>query len=100
MRRDSDTLKRRVKRQRAPRTSATYSSKRNQEHSTKHHDEPPRHARSGSESDTNDSETSSYDGESKVAYSDNDVINKRATRLREKRYLDDWDTRSAKSVAF
>ena len=58
---------------------------------------------SQSETESEDSEmsqnASSHDNQN-VAYSDNDLIEKRAKRFREKRYLDDWDTRSVKSVAF
>ena len=45
-------------------------------------------------------EETSNDDKSKSVHSDNDIIQKRARRFQERRYLEDWDTRSVKSVAF
>ncbi|XP_028395797.1 uncharacterized protein LOC114519818 [Dendronephthya gigantea] len=58
-------------------------------------------SQSDTESDDSDmSQKASFRDNQNAAYSDNDLIAKRAKRFREKRFLDDWDTRSVKSVAF
>ena len=64
-------------------------------------DEPQPEADSEiSESELEGTLNRGYEENPTDAYSDNDVIKKRARSFREKRYLEDWDNRSVKSVAF
>jgi hypothetical protein len=106
-RRDSGSLKSRATRQRSPNTTQTYSDDRIRETPEKYYDERQRDApyktRSAADSDASESDIAqdtSYEDSQNIAYSDNDVIQKRARRFREKRHLEDWDNRSVKSVAF
>ena len=59
-------------------------------------------SKAGSDTSASDSsqEEISSDDHTNNAHSDNDVIQKRASRFRHKRFLEDWDNRSVKSVAF
>ena len=108
VRRDSFQLKRHATRQRQPSLSEIYANdKPRHEDPRKFVDERSGDVhgtnRQASDSGTSDSDASQeavYEDIVPMAYSDNDVFQRRAKRFRERRFLDEWDNRSVKSVAF
>ncbi len=106
-RRSVGSPKHRASRQRPQSRTETNRDDRNRQAPDEYYEEPqrtaPRRTQSEADSEASDSdifeETDQQDNLN-ASYSDNDVIQRRARRFREKRYLDDWDNRSVKSVAF
>lgn len=103
--RHSESSRRRPAKQRSLSTTDTYKRDKNREESDKYYDvrhrEAPGRTKSDADSEASDSdETIPYEDKRKSVHSDNDLIQKRSKRFQERRYLENWDNRSVKSVAF